>query len=522
MMNFTYTNTTAVVTKLQHSSNYDCYVYTVNQAGLGSRSKVKTITTLVQPPVGIAATQTSQVTARITWEPVNTVLIYHVRIRNLDDPNSQPSLYNVSDTKLDVPGILPCSTYLISVSSYSMFLVLSEPTDYTYTTNKLTPVSSVSVDYSCTANSVTVSWPAVSGATSYRAVAVGSNGTQLECTSQSTNCPIKGLSCGQEYKVYVTPMSENCKNLINNTSATFNTAPCPPANPMLLRDCNSDVIIFSWNQTNKVDRYLARAVDSKNLQTATDCRVDSLLSKWDNAEGALYYTVEAVGNYKNSSYNCSSVSNSCVMEGVKCGDHLTVTIRAFDNDCPSPTMLGLPAETIPCTPQIISAERNCAKDSIYVSWGMSNAALFYVAMAKDSNGVIHSCNSMDMFCTISGLKCSTSYKVYVIASNFMCNSSESDMVTILTAPCPPNNLTATLDCAANEALISWHGTFSNSSYTATIIDSNQRLLSCSSTATNCKIPNLKCGELYTVTVNQHDGNCSSMPSKPLYMESDLA
>lgn len=83
----------------------------------------------------------------------------------------------------------------------------------------------------------------------------------------------------------------------------------------------------------------------QNLQTATDCRVDSLLSKWDNAEGALYYTVEAVGNYKNSSYNCSSVSNSCVMEGVKCGDHLTVTIRAFDNDCPSPTMLGLPAET---------------------------------------------------------------------------------------------------------------------------------------------------------------------------------
>uniref|UniRef100_A0A3Q2UY66 Uncharacterized LOC102300190 n=1 Tax=Haplochromis burtoni TaxID=8153 RepID=A0A3Q2UY66_HAPBU len=569
-MNFTYTNTTAVVTNLQHSSNYDCYVYTVNQAGLGSRSKVKTITTLVQPPVGITATQTNQVTARITWEPVNRVLLYHVRIRNLDDPSSQPSSYNVSDTKLDVQGILPCSTYLISVFSYSMFLVPSEPTDYTYTTNKLTPVSSVSVDYSCTTNSVTVSWPAASGATSYRAVAVGSNGTQLECTSQSTNCPIKELSCGQEYKVYVTPMSDKCKNFIHNTSASFNTAPCPPANPMLLRDCDTDVIIFSWNQTNEVNHYLARAVDSKgmvrqcmtqgnncyftntfcgryysftvqsvsgscssgfsspvgvrtapcipqNLETVADCSVDSLLSKWDNAEGALYYTVAAVGNYRNSSYNCSSVSNSCVMKGVKCGDHLTVTIRSFDNDCPSPTVLGPPAETTPCTPQNISAERNCAKDSISVKWEMSNPALFYVAMAKDSNGVIYSCNSVDMLCTISGLKCSTSYKVYVIASNFMCNSSESDMFTIETVPCPPNNLTATLDCAANEALISWHG--SVSSYTATIIDSSQRLLSCSSTATNCKIPNLKCGELYTVTVSQHDGNCSSMPSTHIYMES---
>lgn len=90
---------------------------------------------MVQPPVGITAMQTNQVTARITWEPVNTVLLYHVRIRNLDDPNSQPSLYNATDTKLDVQGILPCSTYLISVSSYSMFLVPSEPTDYIYTTN---------------------------------------------------------------------------------------------------------------------------------------------------------------------------------------------------------------------------------------------------------------------------------------------------------------------------------------------------------------------------------------------------
>ncbi|XP_006797927.2 uncharacterized protein LOC102776891 [Neolamprologus brichardi] len=569
-MNFTYTNTTAVIRNLQHSSNYDCYVYTVNQAGLGRGSKVKTITTLVQPPVGITAIQTNQVMARITWEPVNTVLLYHVKIRNLDDPSSQPSSHDVPDTKLDVQGILPCSTYLISVSSYSTFLVASEPTDYTYTTNKLTPVSSVSVDYSCTTNSVTVSWPAASGATSYRAVAVGSNGTQLECTSQSTNCLIKGLSCGQEYTVYVTPISDKCKNLINNTSTTFNTAPCPPANPMLLRDCNSDVIIFSWNQTNEANHYLARAVDSKgmvrecmtqenncyftntycgryysftvqsvsgscssglsspvgvrtapcipqNLETVADCSVDNLLSKWDNAEGALYYTVAAVGNYRNSSYNCSSVSNSCVMKGVKCGDHLTVTIRSFDNDCPSPTQLGSPAETMPCTPQNISAERNCAKDSISVKWEMSNAAPFYVAMAKDSNGVIHSCNSVDMLCTISGLKCSTSYKVYAIASNFVCNSSESDMFTIETAPCPPNNLTATLDCAANEALISWHG--SVNSYTATIIDSSQRLLSCSSTATNCKIPNLKCGERYTVTVSQHDGNCSSMPSTHIYMES---
>lgn len=43
--NMTTTNHSAVVAKLQSSTNYDCYVYTANQAGNGSRSKVRTITT---------------------------------------------------------------------------------------------------------------------------------------------------------------------------------------------------------------------------------------------------------------------------------------------------------------------------------------------------------------------------------------------------------------------------------------------------------------------------------------------
>lgn len=44
-LNLTYTTNKAVVQNLHPSTNYDCYVYTANQAGLGSRSKVRTVTT---------------------------------------------------------------------------------------------------------------------------------------------------------------------------------------------------------------------------------------------------------------------------------------------------------------------------------------------------------------------------------------------------------------------------------------------------------------------------------------------
>lgn len=84
----------------------------------------------------------------------------------------------------------------------------------------------------------------------------------------------------------------------------------------------------------------------QNLETSADCSSDVLLSKWDLAEGALRYTVEAFGNKGNNShYNCSSMSNSCAIQGVHCGEHLTIYITAFDDDCASPRTLGPVAET---------------------------------------------------------------------------------------------------------------------------------------------------------------------------------
>lgn len=89
----------------------------------------------MKPPVNISVTQTSWSAVNVSWTPVKDVLKYQVKIRVIDDPTSQPLAYNISDTRLSVQGILPCSTYLISVSSFNNFLMLSEPTDYTYTTN---------------------------------------------------------------------------------------------------------------------------------------------------------------------------------------------------------------------------------------------------------------------------------------------------------------------------------------------------------------------------------------------------
>lgn len=93
------------------------------------------LSVVIKPPVSVTATQTGRGTARVTWLPVEDVLLYQVTIRDIDEITSLPKVYNVTGTKLDIQGILPCSTYLISVSSFNNFLTPSEPTDYTYNTN---------------------------------------------------------------------------------------------------------------------------------------------------------------------------------------------------------------------------------------------------------------------------------------------------------------------------------------------------------------------------------------------------
>lgn len=109
--------------------------WTIHYVSEWCRLKRVCSSVVIKPPASVTATQTGRGTARITWLPVEDVLLYQVTIRNIDEPAGLSNVYNVTDSKLDVQGILPCSTYLISVSSFNNFLTPSEPTDYTYTTN---------------------------------------------------------------------------------------------------------------------------------------------------------------------------------------------------------------------------------------------------------------------------------------------------------------------------------------------------------------------------------------------------
>lgn len=87
----------------------------------------------------------------------------------------------------------------------------------------INPVTTVSVDYSCSSGTVTVTWDLVFGANLYRATAVDGTNASLNCTSASTSCQISMLKCGERYEVHVTAISDDCEST-SNTSALFETS----------------------------------------------------------------------------------------------------------------------------------------------------------------------------------------------------------------------------------------------------------------------------------------------------------
>ena len=87
---------------------------------------------------------------------------------------------------------------------------------------------------------------------------------------------------------------------------------------------------------------------------------------------------------------------------------------------------------VPCTPTNVSVSVQCSQDSARVNWTTSIGAIFYIAVAQDTNGNSYSCNSMGTNCLLQGLQCGQNYTAHTIGTNLKCNSSSSNVVTFTT------------------------------------------------------------------------------------------
>lgn len=80
-------------------------------------------------------------------------------------------------------------------------------------------------------------------------------------------------------------------------------------------------------------------------------------------------------------------------------------------------------------------------------------------------------------------------------------------------PCSPTGISSFMNCISNIAVVSWTGSAGAEYYIAKVRTEDGQSSSCWSDSEQCAMPNVLCGQNYTVTVVASNMKCNSDPSK---------
>ncbi|XP_045549628.1 collagen alpha-1(VII) chain [Salmo salar] len=340
---------------------------------------------------------------------------------------------------------------------------------------------SISMNYSCSSGVVTVTWGQVLGANSYRAEAVDVNGTALSCTSASNTCQITMLNCGERYLIQVTAISFDCQST-SNTSTYFETVPCAPSQLATYRECSSNVIIFSWAPTSNTKYYVATSLASN---------------------GQLV--------------ECRTKGTECFFTNTVCGHTYQFTVYAVSN-CNSKTSSSKHVRTSPCIPQNIKTYAECRSDVLITTWDKTAGALSYTVEAQGNNGDSYNCSSFTNSCAMPGVACGDSLSVWITASDDDCTTEKELGEAAKTVPCSPTNVSASVECSPNSALMNWTVSQGAVFYIAMAQHTDGTVRSCHSMGSNCLIQGLNCGKTYTASVIATDMKCNSSQGQLVTIE----
>uniref|UniRef100_A0A3B5BI78 Fibronectin type-III domain-containing protein n=1 Tax=Stegastes partitus TaxID=144197 RepID=A0A3B5BI78_9TELE len=291
-----------------------------------------------------------------------------------------------------------------------------------------------------------------------------SGGEVRKCNSTGSSCQFAGLDCGETYNLTITAHVQGCRSQASTT-------PCQPVIVSAQAVCQSDEVQISWNQANDVLSYLV---------TAT---------------GSLGYV------------EIHNTTQTLLSATLPCGQNYSVTVQVLS--CPSPA---------PCIPWDVATYVECEFNVGSVSWGPSDGAEEYVAVATGLDGHPHQCLTNTTSCTWSDLHCGEEYTVVVRAKGDSCTSLPSNSSVIHMVPCVPTNVLVVMDCANNTAAVSWSASRGAVQYSVTALGSHSND-SCQSSGLSCSLRNLTCGSSYTVQVVAMDDDCSSIPSQALVFNS---
>ncbi len=401
---YSVTGTSKTVTGLSPNTSYTCQVRAKDADGPGAYSATQTVTTTPKAPANTSAA-VSENAVTVSWDPVAGAKSYDILFNGTE--------HNVTGTSKTFTG-LPAN----SNNTYQIRVKNSDgSSSYGSTrTIKTAPLPPSAPSVTPARDSITISWPASDGATSYDVLF---NGTTYNVTGTSKT--ITGLTPGTKYSLAVRSNNKDGSSSYGATQ-TATTLPNPPDTP------------------------------ANVSSTAT---ANSVTISWGAVSGATSYDVLLDG----TTYNVTGTSKT--ITGLSPGTNYTYVVRANNSGGSSAYTITKTIQTLPNPPAAPpSVSASATSNSVTVNWSTANGATGYDVLF---NGTTYDVTGT--FRTFTGLTSDTNYNYAVRAKNAGGSSAYSTTQTVRTLPNPPAvptnvNATATTDTVT----ISWSAVGGATSY----------------------------------------------------------
>ncbi|XP_055044899.2 uncharacterized protein fndc7b [Misgurnus anguillicaudatus] len=474
VLNCTSSTSSCIITGLQCGQNYTAVITANNGECQGAESMTRSVQTVPCVPASVRAdVECASNTVRASWGLTTGALSY---TSILSGPGGYSKSCMTSDLSCTF-GALTCGqNYTLTVVSYNNRCNSTVSTGVSVRTAPCNP-ESVSATLMCDSRVASVSWHASAGAGVYTVLASTQNQSvpQSSCNSSTSSCDLTQLQCGAVYNITVLANDGTC-NSSAHAFTTLETAPCPPAMRSPSLNCSSNVALVSW------------AVDTDVVMVNV------------NATSVLGHTV-----------TCTSSAQSCTLDSLMCGQTYSVYGTAQGSQCASTHSNLFSIITAPCTPNALSANYTCGTSTVLASWGESLGRESFYLHVETSDHSDH-CSTNETHCYINTLKCGRLYNVSVESVSGQCNSSGAARMQLQTAPCPPQNITVSLQCANNTASLSWIGSPGAIGYNVTALGHDGDIKHSYVTNTSCQLPNMHCAQTYDIVVTPFSPTCAGFPS----------
>uniref|UniRef100_A0A3B4UWS1 Fibronectin type-III domain-containing protein n=1 Tax=Seriola dumerili TaxID=41447 RepID=A0A3B4UWS1_SERDU len=561
------TNNSCRLSRLQCSQIYNVTVMAQNVACNNTvTSEPYRLMTEPCPPTNVQANMAcEQLSSTVSWQQSDLAVGY---VAYFDNQNGHYMSCVATTTHCSVSGLMCGTVYSVWVKALGWQYNSSDSTAVSLTSAPCLP-REVEVEVNCNSDgAAVVSWNSTYGTANVSLTAIVSGSLQTLCTTQQNRCNVTGLTCGETYNLSLTASNQQC-SLTAPTHANLTTRPCPPQRVAVDLQCGSRTAVLSWEERSDVELYIATAIKAsgggvkKCNSTGSTCQFHSLVCgetynftitahsqgcysqasstvsiqtepcqpvivfaqalcqseevqiTWHQASGVMNYLVTATGSLGYMRiYNTNQTLLSATLP---CGQDYNVTVQGQGSECDSNHSSPAFFKTSPCIPWDVKTYVQCEFNMGSVSWGPSDGAESYVAVATGLDGHTHQCLTNTTSCTWNDLHCGEDYTVVVRAKDDNCTSLPSNSSVIHMDPCVPQNLVASVDCNMNVVSLSWDASNGTELYLVSA-EAGNTTTGLTTNVTTAHVSDCTCGQNCSLTVTPYRQHCPGSSSAPVSVQ----